>query len=750
MKIENVPSELRKFPNWVAWRYEQTESGKPTKVPYSPVTGRRADSTNAQDWSRIDDAFAHRIFKKHSGIGFNFSESPYSGIDLDYSEDAEVRAYQDALVRSFDSYTELSPSGKGRHIIVRGKVPSGRKDRKHGVEVYSDARYFTFTGDSIGRCEVAERQNLLTKLWEELGTDAAGTAQIAGAPVQTESDEAILSKAGNASNAEKFRALWSGDIRGHANDHSAADQALVNILAFYSQNREQIKRIFRLSGLGQRKKATREDYLERTITKAFDQMIPVVAFDMAQKVNGAGNGVPSVTSPLRSAVEQPTPTNIAQSDRPPGLLGDIAEFIYAQAPVPARPIALAGAIGLMAGICSRSYSISNKGLNQYIVLLAKTGRGKEAMASGISRLIGAVAQQEPAAGMFVGPGRIASGPALHKCFTGPLPSFVSVIGEIGLWTQKLCAKYARQNETEILGLVLDVYGKSGPHDLLQPLVYSDRAKNTITVRAPGLTILGESTFEQFYEAVDEDSIRSGLLPRYLLIEYTGQRAPYNEGHDYAQIDPALLSRLIELCAFSVRMNQKQEAVPVVLHPSVWDQDRAFRLHCDDMVNRESSESAAELWNRAHLKTLKLAALVAVGQNPYQPSVMPTDYEWATGMVVSGIETMMRRFETGEVGNPVNATRQHADAQHVIQHFFTPAFEPFIGGNKINPTARDSGFIPLHYIKQRLRRIASFRNDRDTNGSIDRVLRSLEDEGYLMRVQDKGANGMSSTYFRVEK
>lgn len=749
MKIENVPSELRKFPNWVAWRYEQSDTGKPTKVPYSPVTGRRADSTNAQDWSKIDDAFAHRIFKKLSGIGFNFSQSPYSGIDLDYSEDAEVRAYQDALVRSFDSYTELSPSGKGRHIIVRGKVPSGRKDRKHGVEVYSDSRYFTFTGNSIGKGEVADRQALLTRLWEELGAEAGSAALIAGASEQTETDESILFKAGNASNAEKFGALWSGDIRGHANDHSAADQALVNILAFYSQNRAQLKRLFRLSGLGQRKKAFREDYLDRTITKAFDQMVPVVAFDMTAKKNGAGSGVPAETGPQRS-MEQPTPSNIAQSDRPPGLLGDIAEFIYAQAPVPARPIALAGAIGLMAGICSRSYSISNKGLNQYIVLLAKTGRGKEAMASGINRLIGAVVKQEPAAGMFVGPGRIASGPGLQKCFDGPLPSFVCLIGEAGIWTKKLCSPYARQNELDLLELILDAYGKSGPTDMMRPLVYSDRSKNTTNVRAPGLTILGESTPAKFYEAVDYDSISVGLLPRYLLIEYNGQREEFNEGHEFVPIDPVLLSRLIELCAFSVRMNQKQEAVPVQLSPNVLDQDRAFRKYCDDKVNAESNDAVAELWNRAHLKTLKLAALAAVGQNPYQPAVTPTDYEWAAGMVVAGIETMMKRFESGEVGNPVNAVRQHADAKHVIQHFFTPAFEPFIGGNRINTAARDSGFIPLHYIKTRLRRIASFRNDRDTNSSIDKVLRTLEEEGFIAKVQERGANGMSATYYRVEK
>jgi hypothetical protein len=101
---------------------------------------------------------------------------------------------------------------------------------------------------------------------------------------------------------------------------------------------------------------------------------------------------------------------------PPGLLGEIARFIHDAAPRPVPEIALAASIGLMAGICGRAYNISNTGLNQYVLLLAPTGTGKEAMASGISRLMSAVVTKEStkAAMDFIGPGDIASGQALLK------------------------------------------------------------------------------------------------------------------------------------------------------------------------------------------------------------------------------------------------------------------------------------------------------------------------------------------------
>src|SRR6185437_14748582 len=69
---------------------------------------------------------------------------------------------------------------------------------------------------------------------------------------------------------------------------------------------------------------------------------------------------------------------------PPGLLGQIAQFIYKASDYPCYEIALAGAIGLMAGICGRTYNVSRTGLNLYVVFLAVTGTGKESASSGIT------------------------------------------------------------------------------------------------------------------------------------------------------------------------------------------------------------------------------------------------------------------------------------------------------------------------------------------------------------------------------
>jgi putative DNA primase/helicase len=82
-------------------------------------------------------------------VGFVFSTGdPYTGIDLDncVDESGDIALWALEVVRYFDSYTELSATGTGLHIILRGDIPNRRKG---DVEVYSSKRFFTVTGHVV-------------------------------------------------------------------------------------------------------------------------------------------------------------------------------------------------------------------------------------------------------------------------------------------------------------------------------------------------------------------------------------------------------------------------------------------------------------------------------------------------------------------------------------------------------------------------------------------------------------------------
>src|SRR5215212_7682642 len=63
---------IRDLRQWLCWRTEERE-GKPIKVPYNPLTGERASSTDLKTWASYSETVsAHREYCYH-GIGFVFT-----------------------------------------------------------------------------------------------------------------------------------------------------------------------------------------------------------------------------------------------------------------------------------------------------------------------------------------------------------------------------------------------------------------------------------------------------------------------------------------------------------------------------------------------------------------------------------------------------------------------------------------------------------------------------------------------------
>ena len=121
---QNIPTELTERSQWIVWKHENN-----TKVPYQAVgrAQRKASSTDPRTWASFDKAVGVVRRKLADGIGFVFTnEDPYVGIDLDNKTDDSSKDIQNrAWVARFSSYTELSPSGKGYHIIVTGELDGG-------------------------------------------------------------------------------------------------------------------------------------------------------------------------------------------------------------------------------------------------------------------------------------------------------------------------------------------------------------------------------------------------------------------------------------------------------------------------------------------------------------------------------------------------------------------------------------------------------------------------------------------------
>jgi putative DNA primase/helicase len=277
--VAEIPEDLKDLRRWPVWRLEERD-GKLTKVPYSPLTGRKASSTDPDTWGSYFEAIKAYTEGGYDGVGFVFSpEDGISGIDLDDCRDpetGELEPWAADIVRDIGSYAEVSPSGRGVHIIARGELPPGGR-RKGKVEMYDRGRFFTMTGRRLADtpATVNERQHELVRLHRRLfgepaTSEAADARRTPPAGGFAGDDRELLERAMRAHNGEKFRRLWAGDRSGYPSG-SESDLALVSHLAFWTGgDRERIDRLFRASGL-YREKWERADYRERTISTALSQ-----------------------------------------------------------------------------------------------------------------------------------------------------------------------------------------------------------------------------------------------------------------------------------------------------------------------------------------------------------------------------------------------------------------------------------------------------------------------------------------------
>jgi putative DNA primase/helicase len=274
--LATIPQTLKHLHRWILWRLE-TRDGNQTKVPYR-IDGLRASSTNPEDWTDFDTACRAFDPAKHSGLGFVLTkEDNIVCIDLDHCiRDGQICDEALHIVRIINSWTEISQSGKGLHIFVKGSKPTDKSRAKprefKSLEVYDSARYIAITGNHLPGTpsEIMERQGTLKAICDLYFHKRESTPAQAIKPQMELNDEKIIDLCRKAKNADKFVALYdNGDTSEYNNDESRADEALACLLAFYTKDAAQLERLMNASALGRREKwRRREDYRRMTIEKA--------------------------------------------------------------------------------------------------------------------------------------------------------------------------------------------------------------------------------------------------------------------------------------------------------------------------------------------------------------------------------------------------------------------------------------------------------------------------------------------------
>lgn len=764
-----LPAELRQLNQWVL--------AGPDKTPLS-VNGQgelyNASSTDPAQWLSYAAA-AHYAAERGLGIGFVLSANdPYTCIDFDVKDasnepDASKHTHPDAywyfweLAQKWDSYCELSRNGKGMHLWVRANI--GKGVRRFPFEMYSQERYIICTGNVVLDRPIAERQEWAEGLAAQMGgaTERRVTQLVEVPPVME--DDAVMQMAWNAENGFNFQELWKGNWKqfGHPSQ-SEADLALMSMLTFYSKSNSQCRRLFRMSALGKREKSVKNDrYLDFTLTTIRARQASEVKVDVSAMEKSAemrmrekraaemptmhvpAHAVAVATAPSASvavATAAPlTPAAAAVGDEglpwPPGFTRALAGFIHDSAPRQVKEVAIIGALGLLAGICGKAWYIPNSGLNVYLILVARSAIGKEAMHTGVSALIKAASVRAPAIMQFVDFTDFASGPALMKACAANT-SFVNVTGEWGRKLKRLAQDDGRDTGMATLRTMMtNLYQKSGPQAIVGGITYSNKDSNIASVSGVAYSMIGETTPKTFYESLTETMMEDGFLSRFTIIEYNGKRPELNPDPLREPPKP-IADALGELAQQAHNLIGTQRPQPVGADREAAELVWSFEKECDEQINSApEDESHRQMWNRASLKVMRISALLAVADNSLHPVVNKEHVEWALQLIRRDIEIMRRRMDSGDVGTD-DAARERKMIVMLRDYVRNGATD----GYDIPKALQDNCIIPHKLLQIKCANINTFKAHKlGSTEAVKQVMRSMVDSGYVMECnKDKMVEG----------
>lgn len=278
-----IPHELKELKHWCGFKLQQ-RNGKTTKIPIDANTGNLGRSNDESTWSDFQTALSSIDRFNCDGIGFYF-KPPYFGIDLDnvrndidrYLKNDDNENLVAEFVDLMGSYSEISVSGNGIHIIAKGELPEGGR-RKGNVEVYDSGRFFVMTGKSIGGYKhIADdsdygKINYLHSKYIAANEPAKKMSNISNEYGNDLPIDEIIKIASNSKNGLRIKLFLEGGWEQFYSSQSEADMAFANDLAFWT-NRDYNKMdsIFRSSSLYREKwdrKTGDSTYGELTLNKA--------------------------------------------------------------------------------------------------------------------------------------------------------------------------------------------------------------------------------------------------------------------------------------------------------------------------------------------------------------------------------------------------------------------------------------------------------------------------------------------------
>lgn len=722
--FDRLPEEAKGFAQWIAWKYEHRGGDKPTKVPVNPNTGYNASVTNPATWGTFAAAVASTVNEGIAGIGFVFADSdPFTGVDLDVAPGASPNEFQTFAYNKLDTYAEISPSGRGVHLIVRGSVPEGVNNQRLGIEVYSSGRFFTCTGNVVNDKPIADRHDMINELYDEISANevsAAGPLEIKN-PTQPISDERLVEKLtrGNAN-----RGYYEYTNVGNWSD---AYHSVLRGLCYLCSDEDQVQRVILASPLvtqtpahssGPRPKRVArlwaKEYIKAARTGDLERgdmpyrswslhIVPGGSREQHAEFVAHGKAIAlHLIEQHRQAVKEvahrahalirqattpvggdklPVPLKVAglttyddlTTTPPPGNFYDMVQEICARSRNPSEVMAEWAVLGYVSGTVGRSYvSEDGSGVNNFLILVAGTNTGKTQHWSAMSDI---GRHSAPGIGDRVFGGDIAS--AQRIASEGQSKASMTLrLPDAGDWLRQVIEGKTAIT-AQLRSALLNIYESAGDGRAWDtPKSQAAKADKVQSIYEFNMSLTLDTT-PQYAEDFDLSDFTDGLMSRFILVYGPSVISELQEpktGHD---LPPSILNTMGQLQSVIGHHTKPSEpdkqlgiGVPQRIVVRYADDVRSYLWALEKEINdftrivqqrkRPPHYIAA---SRVVLNAKRVAYTVAIIECPHTPVVTRSIMDWALRFVLSSVTAVIKQFDDGTIGS--DESKQEAAIVDVI-------------------------------------------------------------------------------------
>lgn len=422
----------------------------------------------------------------------------------------------------------------------------------------------------------------------------------------------------------------------------------------------------------------------------------------------------------------------AQSDQQPeapidglsGLLAELVEWLELTAKKPQPVLAVGASLCALGALIGRNYRTDFRA-NMYIIGVAPSGAGKNHAPEQLTKLFALAGLDR-----HVGPERIASASGLLD-HVRMCPSMVMFMDEFGHSLAQMTDPRASQHTKEILVQMTRLYtGSDGVHKGTGYSMSGKLGEPPLPINEPNLNIYGMCTPDQFWSAMTSKEVIDGSVARMLVLH--GADNPPRNKNRVLCYDTSKLQQKLNVIANAGDYQRKGNlsnatgtittACEPKLVPVSVDAQGELDDYYDGLIDQANGNRFAPLLHRRAEQVNKVALVLAVSDNAYEPKVTLQHARWAIRLIDHCSEQLIGQIKHSVADNQTEANHKRALA-----------------------VVRDSG--PTGISASDFCKRTQFLTRRERSD----ILQSLEDSGQIVRTvlkKNPSAPGPATTSFVV--